>query len=347
MKLFPLRLTTLVLGSLFLLNGGVTPSSASPSGNSRGLRVPQSFTRMFDGQCFSAKIFILAPPFYPSPAPVAAIAQSCGNAIAFDPADGAFVVTSGAVFGKLSVNVYRPPYSSVSVPAVSFSPSALSHPRQVAWDGSGNVWLSDDAANRVYEFRAPFSPSSVPAAENALATQPVGLAIDPEAGLMFVGDVGGSSACAKTSCRIDVVRAPYTGAPVVTLALGDSTPAALAVDEMGRLFVGFESGSSKAPYQSLCAALCDRRIRRLHARCGRSNQQFGVRFKPESLRAVTRYGRRRRLRWTDIGIGVNAVGLVRLPARRREMRAKELGRPRVRSVRNATIQSFDDIASSW
>jgi hypothetical protein len=245
MKLFPLRLTTLVLGSLFLLNGSVTPSSVSPSGSSRGLRVPQSFTRMFDGQCFSAKIFILAPPFYPSPAPVAAIAQSCGNAIAFDPADGAFVVTSGAVFGKLSVNVYRPPYSSVSVPAVSFSPSALSHPRQVAWDGSGNVWLSDDAANRVYEFRAPFSPSSVPAAENALATQPVGLAIDPEAGLMFVGDVGGSSACAKTSCRVDVVRAPYTGAPVVTLALGDSTPAALAVDEMGRLFVGFESGSSK------------------------------------------------------------------------------------------------------
>jgi hypothetical protein len=200
---------------------------------------------MFDAQCFSNKIFILAPPFSPRPVPAGAIPQACTNAIAFDPSSGRMAVASGAVFGKLSISIYTPPFSSASVPAVTFTPPGLLHPRQIAWDGSGNFWVTDDLANRVYEFRAPFSAASRPAAANTLATQPIGLAIDQANRLMFIADAGGSRTCTAAPCRIYVVRSPYTGAPVATIPLGKSSSTALAVDRRGRLFAGVGYGKFK------------------------------------------------------------------------------------------------------
>jgi hypothetical protein len=206
---------------------------------------PQAFNRMFDGQCFSNKIFVLAPPFSPSQTAAGAIAQPCSNSIAFDPSSGTMAVASGAVFGKLSISIYNPPFSRASVPVVTFSPSGLRHPRQLAWDASGSVWVSDDLVNKVYKLRGPFSAASAPAAVNTLATQPIGLAIDPVHQIMFIGDAGGSRSCSATPCHVYVVPAPYTGAAVATINLGNSTPTALAVDLRGRLYVGFEKGALK------------------------------------------------------------------------------------------------------
>jgi len=211
--------------------------------------VPPSFGRMFDAQCFSNKIFILAPPFSPRPAPAGAISLPCTNAIAFDPSSGTMAVASGAVFGRLSISIYEPPYSSASTPAITFTPPGLRHPRQLAWDGSGNFWVTDDLARRVYEFQAPFSAASTPAAVNTSATEPIGLAIDPVRHLMFIGDAGGSRTCAATPCRVYVVRPPYTGAPAAVIPLGSNTPTALAVDRRGRLFVGFGYGKLNRPIQ--------------------------------------------------------------------------------------------------
>jgi hypothetical protein len=204
-----------------------------------------SLSRMYDGQCFPNKIFILAPPFLPRPMPVGAIAHTCTNSVAFDISNGTMAVASGAVFGKLSISIYNPPFSSASVPAVTFAPPGLRHPRQIAWDGSGNFWIADDLAKKVYKFREPFSVASKPVATNTLATQPIGLAIDPVHRLMFIGDAGGSRTCSATRCHVYVVRAPYTGAAVATITLGNSTPAAIAIDRRGRLFVGIENGDSK------------------------------------------------------------------------------------------------------
>lgn len=226
------RAISFALGALLL--GSCTSSRQA---------APQTFTRMFIAQCFSKKIFILAPPFSPSQTAAGAIAQPCSNAIAFDASTGKLAVASGAVFGKLSISIYNPPFSSASVPAVTFAPPGLRHPRQLAWDGSGSFWVSDDLSNKVYEFRGPFSAATAPAAVNTLATQPIGLAIDPAAGLMFIGDAGGNRTCKAARCRVLVVRAPYTGAPIAQIAVANSTPSAMAVDPKGRLFVGFDNGA--------------------------------------------------------------------------------------------------------
>jgi hypothetical protein len=234
-----IRATAVVLGLLTFMScnaaRGVPAVLPGPT-------IPPSFARMFLGQCFSNAIFILAPPFSPSPVPVGSISGPCSNGVAFNLSNGALAVASGGVFGVLSIRIYNPPYSSASVPAVTIAPGGLSHPRQLAWDGSGKFWVADDTANKVYEFQPPFSASSTPSATNTLATQPIGLAINPKSGLMFIGDGGGSKSCATTACHVYVVRAPYTGAAVATFTLGNSVPAAMAVDQLGRLFVGFDTG---------------------------------------------------------------------------------------------------------
>ncbi len=210
-----------------------------------GPAAPLSLGRMYVAQCFSNRVFILAPPFSPRRLPVGAVAQACTNALAFDPSNGMMAVASGAVFGKLSISVYSPPFTSASVPAVTFAPPKLQHPRQLAWDGAGNLWVSDDLSNRVYEFRPPFSASSKPAAAITIAMQPIGLAVDSAIRLMFIGDAGGTRTCAAAPCRIYVIPYPYTSAPMATIPLEKSVSTALAVDRRGRLFAGIGYGKFK------------------------------------------------------------------------------------------------------
>lgn len=206
---------------------------------------PPSFARMFQGYCSLDRIFILAPPLVPSAEPAGAIAQPCGNSIAFERSSGTMAVSSGAQVGVLSIRIYEPPYSGASLPSLTFTPKAIDHPRQVAWDGLGNLWLADDGAGKVFEFQAPLSVTSEPAAFNADATQPAGLAVDADAGRMFVGDLGGERTCAQTECRVYVIPAPYTGKPSAVLALGKRPPYALAVDRLGRLFVGVDESDTE------------------------------------------------------------------------------------------------------
>jgi DNA-binding beta-propeller fold protein YncE len=153
-------------------------------------------------------------------------------------------VTSGAEVGILSIRIYDAPYSSASVPRLTFTPAAFRHPRQLVWDDSGDLWLADDDAGQVYEFRAPFSVRSEPATAIAFATQPAGLAIDPRTGSLFIGDLGGKKTCAVTECRVYVVPAPYTGKPVAEIATAHRPPYALGVDPLGRLFVGVDDNES-------------------------------------------------------------------------------------------------------
>ena len=211
-----------------------------------GPTTPPSFQRMFEGHCSANEIFILTPPYSRSQAPYAAFAQPCANAIAFDTSNGIVAVTSGAVYGKLSIRIYRPPYSSSSVPAARFTPRGLVHPRSAAWDTTGDLWVADDEANRVFEFRPPFSTTTQAAKALTIATQPAGLAFDPLTREMFVTDLGGGRACAKTACRIDVLDAPYTGKPVAAIAFPHAQPFVVAVDGSGRLLTGVDRGSASA-----------------------------------------------------------------------------------------------------
>lgn len=248
MKRVSVRAISVSLGMLFLASCNGSSSGNGFVGNLPGPVAPPAFTRMFDALCAEDKIFVVAPPIAAPLTTAASFSHPCGWAMAFTPS-GTLAASSA---GFSSVRIYNPPYSSSSVPTVTISggASTLVSPSGIAWDGSGNVWVADRnlGVAAVKEFVPPFSAGAAPAATNTFAAVPVGLAINPSAGLMFIGDVGGNLGggdCSVSSplCHVYVVPAPYTGVPTATFTFTTSTPVAIAVDQLGRLFVGFESGS--------------------------------------------------------------------------------------------------------
>jgi hypothetical protein len=201
--------------------------------------MPAVSARLFVGQCAAHKIAILAPPFIAPPAAVDAIPQRCTNGIAFNPVSGILAAASGPVFGTGTIELYRPPYTGNSVSFATLRIAGAGDLRQIAWDSTGNLWVAQE---KIYGFRPPFSNASRPFAVNALPVEAAGLAIDRNARLMFIGDMGGAKRCGLVACRLFVVPAPYTGSASATFTFANSTPTAIAIDPRGRLFVAFDAG---------------------------------------------------------------------------------------------------------
>lgn len=247
MKRVSLRTLPLALSVLFLASCNGSSSGGPNIGNLPGPPVPTGFARAFIGDCTFpvGKVHLFAPPFSPTSTETGAFGPSnCGNALSANPANGMLARTAGS-----TLYIYNPPYSSSTTPTVTMSGGAttLAAPFQPAWDASGNLWVADPGAGSVKEFSPPFSATNAPAATNTnVGAAPVGLAINPSAGLMFVGDAGSPSPPCNGGpnfCHIYVVPAPYTGVPTATFTFGTSIPEAIAVDQLGRLFVGFSAGS--------------------------------------------------------------------------------------------------------
>jgi hypothetical protein len=247
MKRFSLRAIVAIASLGFLASCNGSSSSGGFLGNLPGPNTPTGFTRMYDALCGEAKVFVVAPPFAAPLTASASFSHGCGWSLAF--AQNGTLAASSAVTS--AVRIFNPPYSSSSTPTVTIAGggSTLTQPSGIAWDGSGNLWVADRNLGTpgVKEFAPPFSAGSAPVATNSTAPVPVGLAINPSAGLMFIGDVGGNLGpgdchIAAPLCHVYIVPAPYTGAPIATFTFGSSTPVAIAVDQLGRLFVGFESG---------------------------------------------------------------------------------------------------------
>lgn len=240
MKRFSLREISIALSLLFLASCNGSSSGGSFLGNLPGPNTPSGFSRMFDAITGTSKIYIIAPAFAPPLTPAGTFSHfSNVGQLAFNPFNGTLAGSSGPC--GATVDIYNPPYSSSTTPTVSITGGAttLTCPVGVAWDGSGNLWVADFGTPGVKEFTPPFTATAAPAATNTFAAFPAALAINPVAGLMFVGDEGG------VTKHLYVIPAPYTGVPTATFSFGSSTPKTAFVDQQGRLFVGFVSGALK------------------------------------------------------------------------------------------------------
>jgi hypothetical protein len=224
------RPVSIALGLLFLASCNGSSSGVGPL---PGPPIPPTFTRMFDNQNSPGnKTYIIAPPITAPLTPVGSfsVPGTSANGMAFN-SNGVLAATDGSVG---SISIFNPPYSSSTTPAVTIigPASKLADPEGVAWDTSGNVWVADDSSTpgAVWKFTPPFTASEAPAASNTQTSSPEGLAINPASSLMFIGD--------NSSGQVLVVPAPYTGVPIATLTDPGGDAAALAVDQLGRLFVG-------------------------------------------------------------------------------------------------------------
>jgi|GEM_PF-2020667 len=125
------------------------------------------------------------------------------------------------------------PFASVNIP----TPSA---PVGIAFDASGNLWVSDGNLNKIYEFVGPFSGTSTPTPAITLTAGlngPGNLAFDAAGNLYVANEV--TSTVLIFDAPLSNGEAP-TGSPITGL----NGPTALAFDASGNLYIGnFNNGS--------------------------------------------------------------------------------------------------------
>jgi sugar lactone lactonase YvrE len=74
------------------------------------------------------------------------------NLVAFDPAGHLYVVNAGGLGIPATVTEYAAPFTSASAPVQTFGSGTLSAPDSLAVDGSGNVYVANNASVGVVEF---------------------------------------------------------------------------------------------------------------------------------------------------------------------------------------------------
>jgi len=136
---------------------------------------------------------------------------------------------------------YNRPLSGASSPFASVNIPTPAFPTAIAFDSSGNLWVTDGGQNKVFEFAGPtFSGTTSPTPAITLSTGvsgPDGLAFDT-AGNLYVSNNGTNT--------VLIFDAPLTNGESPTLApiTGLHGPAGITFDASGNLYVAnFSNGS--------------------------------------------------------------------------------------------------------
>jgi hypothetical protein len=133
-----------------------------------------------------------------------------------------------------TVAVYALPLTSESQPEKSFYLMETIDAGHMTFDASGNLWVSSQTTNAVYEYTGPFNVSGQIAPRitlsNGLKT-PEGLGFDRD-GNLYVADRG-----ATTQHAVSVFKAPISSKTRPYFLKGVAVPGGLAFDANGNLFV--------------------------------------------------------------------------------------------------------------
>ena len=136
------------------------------------------------------------------------------------------------------------------------SNSAMHWPYGVAFDGSGNLWVSEYDNNRILEFKPPFSvgmsaslvlgqpnfTSNTSGASQSAMYYPEGIAVDGS-GNLWVADHGNG--------RILEFKPPFSNGMNASLPLGQPNvgPSGIAVDGSGNVWVSDQGGNRVLEFQ--------------------------------------------------------------------------------------------------
>jgi streptogramin lyase len=132
--------------------------------------------------------------------------------------------------GSYSVLEYAKPLTASSAPTVTIPVSTTGASEGIAFDSSGDLFVSSWGADRVSEFTPPLTSSSTPAATitNGISG-PEGLAFDRHGNLWI---------CDTSTSKIVEYSPPFTGGPALTMGVGTLVaPQSAAFDAKGDLFI--------------------------------------------------------------------------------------------------------------
>ena len=183
--------------------------------------------------------------------PIKAIADPSGNLWVAECSNNR-VVEYKAPFsnGMAATTVLGEPDMNTNTGSSSTSPTTLSCPSGLIFDGQGNLWVSDYVHSRIVEFKAPFTSgmaasvalgqadlnsSNCAISATALCYPYEGLAFDSK-GNLFVGDYG--------HCRIVEYQAPFSTGMAASVSIGQPD---LNSSNCGLLF-GLTASTMQAPW---------------------------------------------------------------------------------------------------
>jgi streptogramin lyase len=188
-----------------------TPTATIGSGifaGPRGIAIDGSLD-LFVTDSGHDRVLEFTPPYTGTPA-VLASGIASPYAIALSPNCNLFVTTNGTVVE------YAPPYTGMPIATITAS---LSNPLGLAFDSSGNLFVSDATTNVVNEYAAPYTGSPLAQVALPAGASAFGIALD-STGNLYVSEYGLNA--------IAEYAAPYIAAPTVTTN-GLSLPADVGV----------------------------------------------------------------------------------------------------------------------
>lgn len=169
---------------------------------------------------------------------------SCPAEILVDGSGRLFVLNDVAPY---TIPVFTLPLSATSTPAFTLTmPAGTMNAFNMAFDGSGNLWVSSTNNNTIYEFNGPFNTTTtlVPA---VTLTTTVGTCSRPEqpgfdlSGNLYVACEGSSG---SNAVAVWLKGAGFTTGQAIDHNLnGPHAPEALAFDKSGNLYVGSNAAS--------------------------------------------------------------------------------------------------------
>jgi len=151
-----------------------------------------------------------------------------------------FALIASLLVGSPGLSAFG--FSGDQSPNVVLS-NGLVRPSGIAFDSSGNLWVSDSGASRVYEFTPPFTSGSSPAMTLSNGLEgPAGIAFS--SGNLWVADYGAH--------RVLEYAQPITGSSVPAVTLSNAgDPIGVAFDPAGDLWVAnfgeFQEANSSDP----------------------------------------------------------------------------------------------------
>jgi len=180
--------------------------------------------------------------------------------LAFAP--HAFAITNGQaatlVIGESSFTSFNP----------AASQSAIVAPTALAFDSHGNLWVADQGANRILEYKAPLSTDEAAsivlgqsgftglgsAASSTGLSAPSGLAFD-SSGDLWVADAANNRVLEYTApfstgeaASLVIGQTDFVSSVIATTATGLDQPEAVAFDSSGDLWVGDSLNSRVLEY---------------------------------------------------------------------------------------------------
>jgi streptogramin lyase len=134
--------------------------------------------------------------------------------------------------------------SSTTSPIYTSTPSGISKPVDVAFDGSGNVWVANNGASNVLKLAAGTGAVLATATGNGLSS-PIAMAIEPGAsGNVWVANTGGSpntSASVFTNLGLAFAQPAVPKVGIGPFASA-GVPSGVAIDSTGNAWVSTMSG---------------------------------------------------------------------------------------------------------